>query len=214
MKTLILALATVMLLSTNAFATDGPDACSTRMLAGRWMFATDVGKQTFFPGGDITAIGTFRVDRAGNLKGVFDATVAYLKFLPGVEFWGAVTVNPDCTGTLSFTTKAGTTRTDSIIVLGGGHVRGMSQDISFLWTYDMRRLRRIWNRRRANGRAAYFRYATISATCWAVSPNWSALSMSDRPRRLRSLTCAAGISCVIPPVLCTMSGLPPLSTMP
>ena len=105
MKTLTLALATAMLLSTTAWAGDAPDECSTRMLAGRWMFATDVGKQTFFPGGDITAIGTFRVDRAGNLKGKFDATVANFGFLPGVEFDGTVTVNPDCTGTLTFTTS-------------------------------------------------------------------------------------------------------------
>jgi hypothetical protein len=140
MKTLTIALVSAMLLGTNAWAGDSSDECSTRMLAGRWMFATDVGKQTFFPGGDITAIGTFRVDRAGNLKGKFDATVANFGFLPGVDFDGTVTVNPDCTGTLTFTTSRGTTRTDSIIVLSGGHVRGMSQDVAFLWTYDMRRL--------------------------------------------------------------------------
>jgi hypothetical protein len=140
MKTLTIALATAMLLSTTAWAGDAHDECSSRMLVGRWMFATDVGKQTFFPGGDITAIGTFRVDRAGNLKGKFDATIANFGFLPGVEFNGTVTVNPDCTGTLTFTTSRGTTRTDSIIVLGYGHVRGMSQDVAFLWTYDMRRL--------------------------------------------------------------------------
>ena len=140
MKTLTIAIAATMLLSTTSWAGDGPDECSTRMLAGRWMFATDVGKQTFFPGGDITAIGTFRVDREGNLKGKFDATVANLRFLPGVGFSGTVTVNPDCTGTLTFTTEAGTTRTDSIVVLSGWHARGMSQDVAFLWTYDMRRL--------------------------------------------------------------------------
>ena len=54
--------ALALLFGTNAFAGEIQD-CSARMLAGRWMFATDVGKQTFFPGGDITAIGTFRVDR-------------------------------------------------------------------------------------------------------------------------------------------------------
>ena len=140
MKTLTIAIATAMLLSTTAWAGEASDECSTRMLTGRWMFATDVGKQTFFPGGDITAIGTFRVDRAGSLKGKFDATVANFGFLPGVEFDGTVTVNPDCTGTLTFTTARGTSRTDSIIVLSGGHVRGMSQDPAFLWTYDMRRL--------------------------------------------------------------------------
>jgi hypothetical protein len=40
----------------------------------------------------------------------------------------------------AFITARGTTRTDSIVVLSGGYVRGMSQDPVFLWTYDMRRL--------------------------------------------------------------------------
>jgi virulence factor Mce-like protein len=34
----------------------------------------------------------------------------------------------------------GFARTDSIVVLGPGHVRGMSQDPDNLWTYEMRRL--------------------------------------------------------------------------
>jgi len=138
MKIAMTAALLAMLLGTNAYATGKPE-CSARALAGRWMFATDVGKQTFFPGGDITALGTFRVDRQGKLKGVFDATVAGWMFLPGVTFTGAFTVNTDCTGTLTFTTAAGTTRTDSIIVLDD-HIRGMSQDVQFLWTYTARRL--------------------------------------------------------------------------
>ena len=137
MKTL-LTLTLALLLGTNAFAADGAD-CSARMLAGRWMFATDVGKQTFFPGGDITALGTFRVDRFGKLKGAFDATVAGWMHLPGLTFTGAFTVNPDCTGTLTFVTGAGRTRTDTIVILGD-EIRGMSQDVQFLWTYEARRM--------------------------------------------------------------------------
>ncbi len=134
------AIGVAMLLSNTAFAHGNVEGCSARLLAGRWMFATDVGKQTFFPGGDITAIGTLRFDRAGNLKGTFDATVANFGFLPAVTFEGSITVNPDCTGTLTFVTGAGTSRTDSVVILGPGHIRGMSQDVAFLWTYDMRRL--------------------------------------------------------------------------
>ena len=137
MKTL-LTLTLALLLGTNTFAADSAD-CSARMLAGRWMFATDVGKQTFFPGGDITALGTFRVDRFGKLKGAFDATVAGWMHLPGLTFTGAFTVNPDCTGTLTFVTGAGRTRTDSIVILGD-EIRGMSQDVQFLWTYEARRM--------------------------------------------------------------------------
>lgn len=138
MKTVLTAFTLALLLGTNAFATNAPE-CSARMLAGRWMFATDVGKQTFFPGGDITAIGTFRVDRTGKLSGVFDATVAGWMFLPAVPFSGAFTVNPDCTGTLSFSTADGSARTDTIIILGD-RIRGMSQDVTFLWTYEIQRM--------------------------------------------------------------------------
>ena len=135
-------LAVLALLTTApAFAVTETEGCSPRMLAGRWMFATDVGKQSFFPGGDITAIGTFWIDRFGNVsRGVFDATVADFGFLPGIRFSGSFALKPDCTGTFTFTTSAGTTRTDSVIVLGPGHIRGMSQDVQFLWTYDMHRL--------------------------------------------------------------------------
>jgi len=137
MKTL-LTLALALLLGTNAFAGDGPE-CSARMLAGRWMFATDVGKQTFFPGTDITALGTFRVDRFGKLKGAFDATVGGWMHLPGLTFTGEFTVNPDCTGTLTFVTSNGRTRTDSIVILDD-RIFGMSQDTQFLWTYQARRM--------------------------------------------------------------------------
>jgi len=137
MKTLM-TLALTLLLGTNAFAGDGPD-CSARMLAGRWMFATDVGVQSFFPGNEITAIGTFRVDRLGKLSGKFDATVAQWMHLPGLTFTGAFTVNADCTGTLSFVTSNGRSRTDSIVIVGD-LIYGMSQDVQFLWTYRARRM--------------------------------------------------------------------------
>jgi hypothetical protein len=105
------------------------------------MFATDVGRQAKFPGGDITAIGIFRLDRQGTLTdGTFDATVEGWRFLPGVTFTGSLTINANCTGTLFFLTSAGTQRYDSVIVLGPDRIRGMSQDIDNLWTYEMRRL--------------------------------------------------------------------------
>lgn len=116
-------------------------ACSTRTLAGKWMFATDVGQQQIFPGGDITAIGVFRLDRTGTLTdGIFDANVYEWRFLPGVTFTGSLVVNPNCTGTLTFVTSAGTTRIDSVVVLGPNRIRGMSQDTTNLWTYTMERL--------------------------------------------------------------------------
>jgi len=145
MKNAVKLLAAALILGASlsgpAAATGEPETCTTRGLAGRWMFATDVGHQARFPGGDITAIGIFRIDRMGTiLDGNFDATVEGFRFLPGITFTGSVVVSANCTGTLTFVTSAGTTRTDSIIVLGSGHIRGMSQDVNNLWTYDMRRL--------------------------------------------------------------------------
>ena len=79
-----------LMCAAPAFAgNDGPEPCSARMLAGRWMFATDVGHQSRYPGGDITAIGTFRVDRQGNVfDGVFDATVSRLALSAGRDVHG------------------------------------------------------------------------------------------------------------------------------
>ena len=53
---------------------------------------------------------------------------------------GTVVVNPDCTGTLTFNTNAGTTRTDSIVIVNRRAMLGMSQDPQNLWTYKARRI--------------------------------------------------------------------------
>ena len=120
------------------------DSCSIRSIAGRWMFATGIGRQSLGPpfpdGKDITAIGIFSVDRFGNVTGKFDATVQDFFFLPNNTFTGSITVNSDCTGTLTFITSAGTARTDSIVVVSRREMLGMTQDPSNLWTYQVRRL--------------------------------------------------------------------------
>lgn len=124
--------------SSNAEAVS---QCNVRTLSGSWFFATEVGH---FPGpvpfsGDITAIGTMNIDPAGQLAGTFDATVSEVAFLPGTAYSGSVTVNPDCTGTLTFETSQGSVRTDSIVIINGNEFWGMSQDPGNLWTYRARR---------------------------------------------------------------------------
>lgn len=117
--------------------------CSASMLAGRWVFATDVGHQNtpIVPvPGDITAIGTMNIGRDGGLEGTFDVTFENAAFVPGVPYTGTVTVNDDCTGTLSFVTGVGSMRSDSIVVLNQYEFWGMSQDPNNLWTYRARRL--------------------------------------------------------------------------
>lgn len=117
--------------------------CTVRKVAGRWLFATSIGHQMlpgFPPGKDITALGTMIIHRDGSVMGVFDATVEDTAFLPGIPYEGSVVINPDCTGTLTFVTGAGSVRTDSIAIVGRTEIIGMSQDPANLWTYQVRRV--------------------------------------------------------------------------
>ena len=139
--TKLLLLAIGFFPSAQALA-DG--ACSAKSVAGRWMFATGIGRQSLGPpfpeGKDITAIGIFSVDRSGNVTGKFDVTVQDFLFLPDNTFTGTMIVNRDCTGILAFVTGAGTARTDSIVMVSRREILGMTQDPSNLWTYQVRRL--------------------------------------------------------------------------
>jgi hypothetical protein len=119
------------------------DGCSTAMMAGRWVFATGIGHQTLPQApapGDITAIGTMNINRTGELEGAFNVTFEGAAFFPGVPYSGTITINADCTGTVSFVTGVGTARSDSIVVLNRYEFWGMSEDPSNLWTYQARRL--------------------------------------------------------------------------
>ncbi len=128
------------LFAAPSFADHG---CSVRDIAGRWIFATGVGRQMLgdgFPADkDITAIGTMNIHRDGTLEGTFDVTVEDTVFIPGLYYTGSVVVNPDCTGTISFATSAGSVRMDSIAIVNRREVLAMSQDPFNLWTYQIRR---------------------------------------------------------------------------
>ena len=141
MKALMTATALILglVFAAPAMANGKDGSCSTRSVAGRWIFATEVGQFPEF-GGNITAIGTMNIDRKGNVSGEFDFTVAEVVFGPDTTYEGSITVDADCTGTLHFVTSTGGERTDSIAVVGDGEMWGMSQDISNLWTYRVRRL--------------------------------------------------------------------------
>lgn len=148
MKILVLmaTMLAVLQLSDPAAAhwSKGKKGCDTKMLAGKWIFATGVGQiadqDTGEPIGKITALGTMNITRKGAVEGVFDATIDLVTFVPGATYSGSAMLNPDCTGTLSFVTDAGRARTDSIALVEHDEIRAMSQDPLNLWTYRVHRI--------------------------------------------------------------------------
>ena len=145
----VAAIASFVLAGTPADANAG---CSVKDIAGKWIFATGIGRQSlggnFPPEKDITAIGTMNINRDGTLEGKFDVTVE--DAFPGsLTYAGSVVVNPDCTGTLNFVTSAGSSRIDSFAIVNRHQILAMSQDPANLWTYQIRRIARgLVNNRR------------------------------------------------------------------
>lgn len=129
--------------SASVLAKADKRGCSVRDITGRWLFATSIGRQMLPdlpPDKDMTAIGTWRVKRDGTLTGSFDVTVEDTFFGPGIRYEGSVVVNRNCTGTVTFVTELGSTRTDTIAIVGRNEIIGMSQDPFNLWTYQVRRI--------------------------------------------------------------------------
>ena len=123
----------------------GRHGCSVRTIAGRWLFATAIGRQTLPgipPDKGITALGTMLIKRDGSISGSFDVTIEDTFFVPGVGYTGSVVINKDCTGTLSFVNELGATRTDTLAIVGFSEMLGMSQEPANLWTYQVRRVGR------------------------------------------------------------------------
>lgn len=135
------------LLLFGAYATtpalaDRDRGCSIRDVAGNWVFATSIGEQMLAilpPGKNLTAIGTMNISRDGSLEGTFDLTVEETAFNPGIPYWGSISVNKDCTGSIEFTTPI-SSRTDSIVIVNRREMIGMSQDPLNVWTYQVRRI--------------------------------------------------------------------------
>lgn len=137
----LMALLACTLATGPAFA---DKICSVKKLAGKWVFATGVGQQSLpfiLSDGDITAIGTMNISRNGSLEGKFDVTVFNDFVGQDIPYWGSIVVNPDCTGTIEFTTPL-SSRTDSIVIVNRNEMIGMSRDTTNLWTYQVRRIGR------------------------------------------------------------------------
>jgi hypothetical protein len=143
MKRQALAIAAICIFALTGAPSEANATCSIKDIAGKWMFATGIGRQSlggpFPPEKDITAIGTMNINRDGTLEGKFDVTVEDT-FPATMTYSGSVVVNPDCTGTLTFVTSGGSARTDSIAIVSRKEILGMSQDPANLWTYQIRRI--------------------------------------------------------------------------
>jgi len=126
----------------TAWAQGGGRPCSVESIAGSWMFGTDVGMASGADNTPITALGTMNIDKAGNLSGVFNATVADIAFIANCSYTGNVTVGSDCRATVNFVDCAGGSRTDSAVIVSNDEMWGMSQDPDNLWTYRMQRVSR------------------------------------------------------------------------
>ena len=116
--------------------------CSTKSMAGRWAFHTDIG-HLVQPDGSVfpaTAVGIFTVDKEGNFEGVFDVTIQGVAYISDIGWWGTMQVGPDCRGTSSFETVSGSTRTDSFVLVSQSEALGMTQSPTEPWTYTMRKL--------------------------------------------------------------------------
>ncbi len=137
-----------------ALGTGGPvladQGCSLKDVAGKWIFATDIGRITDEfapPDTEITALGTMNISRDGSVSGRFDVTLEFpipapFDFRSNVTYWGTISINPDCTGTLTFETDAPSSRTDTIALVSRKKMLGMSQDPTNLWTYEVHRIAR------------------------------------------------------------------------
>ena len=129
------------LLPMSQALADGP--CSTRALAGHWVYASSVGQQVsdpLLPAIAVSSLGTINIDRQGNISGKFDFTVQGVGSFLDITYTGSVTVNPDCAGILYFLTSDGGERTDSIVVVDRNEMLGMSLDDQTVFTYQVRRI--------------------------------------------------------------------------
>lgn len=78
----------------------GVRRCSNATIAGAWVFTTDL---LYLPPGTVDgyALGTINYRKDGSSDQMFDFE-GTSGFFPGIPAVGTVSVNPDCTGTLSF----------------------------------------------------------------------------------------------------------------
>jgi hypothetical protein len=104
--------------------------CSIATIAGAWVFTTN---NLYLPDGtlDGNALGTANYHMDGTLDGTYgwEGTGG---FYPGTRYAGNLSVNPDCTGTLSFHDVGDTyTVVQSIVIARNGQeIWGMFQNPS------------------------------------------------------------------------------------
>ncbi len=104
-------------------SSQGVRACSVETIAGSWMYATDlmefINPYTLELVQKGTSLGRMIIDSGGNLTGSYNTTLyrawkdPIIRHIP--NWVGTVTVNSDCTGTLSFGS-----RVDNLVISSDG----------------------------------------------------------------------------------------------
>jgi hypothetical protein len=115
--------------------------CSIATIAGGWVFTTDL---LYTKKGrlDGSALGTQNISNDGTLEGTYD-WAGTSGFYPGNSYVGTVTVNPDCTGTISqHDVGSDVIVLQSILIAHGGQeIWGMFQDPTIdMGTFRMKRI--------------------------------------------------------------------------
>jgi len=102
--------------------------CSIATIAGAWVFTTN---NLYLQNGmlDGNALGTATYGKDGSVRGTYDWE-GTTGFYPGNSYVGTLSVNPDCTGTLSFHNVGSDQMVVQSIVIArsGQEIRGMFQD--------------------------------------------------------------------------------------
>ena len=102
--------------------------CSIATIAGDWVFTTN---NLYLQNGmlDGNALGTATYGKDGSVRGTYDWE-GTTGFYPGNSYVGTLSVNPDCTGTISFHNVGSDQLVVQSIVIArsGQEIRGMFQD--------------------------------------------------------------------------------------
>jgi hypothetical protein len=120
------ALVTVLglFLATPALRAEGPVTCSNATMHGTYAFSGS----GFSFGAPLAVTGEVIYDGEGKARLVTETASANGSIIKGITGTGVFTVNPDCTGSKSFTTTLGPVNFDFVISTDGSTITFIETD--------------------------------------------------------------------------------------